>query len=98
MVFAYKLFELRIRTSKYIIVLFLTGTLDGKANGGAVKDSYFWPSVLSAGQANFWRKGAMGGETRFDLQGQVFEPGYPSRTYEKQDFAECTEVTHATYM
>lgn len=72
-------------------------TLDGEANGGMNRSYYFWPRVVKAGQGDFWKKGAMGGETR-DVQQTVFEPSYPARTFQKQDFVECMNITHATYM
>ena len=40
----------------------------------------------------------MGGETRPELQQTIFEPGYQQRTSFKQDFMECVDTTHATYM
>jgi len=39
-------------------------TLDGVYNGGQEVGWYFWPKVVSAGQTDFWRTSAMGGETR----------------------------------
>jgi hypothetical protein len=41
----------------------------------------------------------MGGETRPEIQGEVFEESYPAGTVEnKQDFMLCVETTHATYI
>ena len=76
---------------------FAYNTLDGEANGGVFKSWYFWPRVLSSGVSDFWRTGPMGGETRPDIQDQVFEDSYPARTFQRQDFMECVEVTHSTY-
>jgi len=40
----------------------------------------------------------MGGETRPEIQGEIFQPGYAAGTEYKQDFMQCVDVTHATYM
>lgn len=41
----------------------------------------------------------MGGETRPEVQSTIFEPGYePGSTKYKQDFMQCVETTHATYI
>jgi hypothetical protein len=62
-------------------------------------DWFFWPKVESAKQTSFWKKGAMGGETRPELQASVFDPSYkPGSDEYKQDFNKCVDVTHATYM
>jgi Malectin domain len=61
---------------------------------------FFWPRLVSAGFTDFWKNSPMGGETRPELQGQVFDPSYvpaPDYAY-KQDFMKCVETTHATYM
>jgi Malectin domain len=61
---------------------------------------FFWPRLVSGGYTDFWKKGPMGGETRPELQGEVFDPSYvpaPDYAY-KQDFMQCVETTHATYM
>jgi Malectin domain len=61
---------------------------------------FFWPRLVSAGFTDFWKNSPMGGETRPELQGTIFEPSYvpaPDYAY-KQDFMKCVETTHATYM
>ena len=73
-------------------------TIDGEANGNVVGEHYFWPTVVRAGQSDFWKRSPMGGETRPEQQPNVFEPWYPRRTYQKQDFLECVSTTHATFM
>jgi len=73
-------------------------TLDGRYNGGEQVSYFFWPEVKAAGQEDFWRKAVMGGETRPEIQGEIFEDGYQAGTPYKQDFFECVDVTHATYM
>jgi hypothetical protein len=79
---------------------FAHSTLDGDPNGGVYKSWYFWPRVLDNrfDQPPFWRTSVMGGETRPELQGTVFSPGYPAGTAFHQDFDLCVEITHATYM
>ena len=73
-------------------------TIDGEANGNEVREHYFWPSVVHSGQTDFWKIAPMGGETRPEQQPIVFEPWYPRRTYQKQDFLECVSTTHTTFM
>jgi Malectin domain len=61
---------------------------------------FFWPRLVSGGYTDFWKKGPMGGETRPEIQNDVFDPSYvpaPDYAY-KQDFMQCVETTHATYM
>jgi hypothetical protein len=68
----------------------------------------FWPLVQQVNQTSFWKTAVMGGETRPELQSHVFRPEYKpgyffvntenkTITY-KQDFFECVNTTHATYM
>ena len=75
-------------------------TLNGDANGGVTEGThyYFWPSVVAAGQTNFWRVAPMGGETRPEQQPMVFEPWYAAGTFMKQDFTRCVRTTHASFM
>lgn len=75
---------------------FAFSTLDGDANGGVEKGWFTWPRVVELGATDFWERAPMGGETRPELQDIIFEDSYPARTENKQDFMECTEVTHAT--
>jgi len=77
---------------------FCQATLDGEANGGVDCHWFFWPSVVSAGQTDFWRRGMMSGETRPEIQGSVFKPDYPSGTEWHQDFMRCVEATHTSSM
>jgi hypothetical protein len=60
---------------------------------------FFWPKVLASRQADFWKSHVMGGETRPELQSTIFEAGYQAgSTIYQQDFMQCVEATHATYM
>lgn len=60
---------------------------------------FFWPVVVRATQTDFWKKGIMGGETRPELQGSIFEPTYRANSDQyKQDFMECVRVTRASLM
>jgi Malectin domain len=60
---------------------------------------FFWPRVVIANHTEFWKKGVMGGETRPEIQNEVFDPNYkPGSDMYKQDFMQCVETTHATYM
>jgi Ankyrin repeats (many copies) len=59
---------------------------------------YFWPRFVHENMDDFWKWAPMGGETRVENQHSLFEATYPARTYQKQDFMECVNVTHATYM
>jgi hypothetical protein len=78
---------------------FAYNTLDGAANAGKTESWFFWPSVIRTGQTDFWKYAPMGGETRPEIQGEVFEESYPAGTVEnKQDFMLCVETTHATYI
>jgi hypothetical protein len=77
---------------------FAFSTLDGAANGNINVDWFFWPQVQTAGQSTFWKKAAMGGETRPELQATIFESGYQAGTSYNQDFMTCVSTTHATYM
>ncbi len=77
---------------------FAHSTLDGEPNGGETVSWFFWPLVTDQGQTDFWKTSVMGGETRPELQKEIFEPGYPAGTSHKQDFFQCLDVTHATYM
>lgn len=62
-------------------------------------DWFFYPQVERAGQTSFWKTGAMGGETRPELQATVFEPGYQANSDAyKQDFMQCVETTHASFL
>jgi len=73
-------------------------TLDGAPNGGETVDWFFWREVQDAGQQDFWKTGVMGGESRPELQSSIFSNDYQARTPYHQDFMECVDVTHATYM
>jgi hypothetical protein len=77
---------------------FTIETLDGAANGGVAGSWYYWPSIVKSGQTDYWKRGAMGGETGGANQGTIFEPGFPARTKNKQDFMECVNVAHTTWM
>ena len=74
-------------------------TLDGSANGNIDQSWYFWNQVKDHNATDtFWKKSFMSGETRPEIQSIVFEPDYPSRTYERQDFMECINTTHTSFM
>jgi hypothetical protein len=73
-------------------------TLDGQYNGGLVRSYFFWPSVLRSGGGDSWKRAAVGGETRPEIQNEVFEPGYKSGTAYKQNFMQCVQICHVTYM
>jgi hypothetical protein len=73
-------------------------TLDGAANGGFERKFYFWNRVVDANMTNFWKRGAMGGETRVEIAHEVFDPTYQAGTFQKQDFMLAVNTTHATYM
>jgi hypothetical protein len=77
---------------------FAYSTLDGAANGNVVVDWFFYPRLQAAGYTDFWKRGVMGGETRPAIQATVFSPDYPAGTEYHQDFMECVNTTHATYM
>jgi hypothetical protein len=98
---AFQTTQLQVRTpvaSAYAAGMGLHDDSFGFSTTGSV-DWFFWPSVEKAGQTQFWKKGAMGGETRPELQATIFEPGYqPGSDQYKQDFMKCVNVTHATYM
>lgn len=56
---------------------------------------YFWPRTIMANQTDFWKYGIMGGETRPQIQSNVFQYQlFPNH----QDYMDCIETTHATYM
>ena len=60
---------------------------------------FFWPRVTRAGYTEFWRNSVMGGEIYPDIQANVFSSTFPDTTTDlEQDFNECTETTHATYI
>jgi hypothetical protein len=62
-------------------------------------DWFFWPKVEREGQTSFWKTAVMGGETRPELQGSVFDPSYtPGSDQYKQDIFSCIYETHATYL
>jgi hypothetical protein len=73
-------------------------TLDGEANGGAVFNFYFLNQLKDAGQQDLWKRGPISGETRPENQDEVFKPNYARRTLNRQDFTECVETTHASYV
>jgi hypothetical protein len=73
-------------------------TLDGAANGNVDREWYFWPDLVRKGQSDYWKRGAMGGEVRGEIGGEIFEPSYNARTFQKQSFMECVNVTHTTWM
>ena len=60
---------------------------------------FFWPRVTRAGYTDFWRHSVMSGEVFPGIQGNVFSSTFPNTaTDTEQDFNECTETTHATYI
>lgn len=78
---------------------FAFNTLDGSANGNVEQSWYFWNQVKDHNATDsFWKNSFMSGETRPEIQGVVFEPDYPAGTYERQDFMECINTTHTSFM
>ena len=78
---------------------FAFNTLDGSSNGNVEHSWYFWNQVKEHNATNtFWRNSFMSGETRPEIQALVFEPDYPAGTYERQDFMECVNTTHTSFM
>jgi hypothetical protein len=77
---------------------FAYSTVDGNANGGQNVSWFFWPKVKTSGETTFWKKGVMGGETRPELQNQIFKPEYAAGTAYKQDLMTCVKTTHASYL
>jgi hypothetical protein len=71
---------------------FAFNTLDGPDNGGIKADWYFWPGIVKNNQTDFWKRGSMGGETRGEIAGDVFEDWYPAGTYEKQVRGVCGSI------
>jgi hypothetical protein len=59
---------------------------------------FFWPQTVAAGQDDFWKWGMMGGETRPELQAMIFKDSYQAGSPFKQDFMECVQTTHASYI
>jgi hypothetical protein len=68
-----------------------------------------WPDLQKFNQTLFWKTAVMGGETRPELQRHVFKPDYKAGYFFrdvnsttnitfKQDFFDCVNTTHATYM
>lgn len=81
----------------YLDTAFAANTLDGELNGSVSQPSYFWPT-LSSSNPNVWKSAPISGDTRADLQGEIFTSTYNANTSEKQDFMRCVETTHATYV
>jgi hypothetical protein len=77
---------------------FAYSTLDGEANGGVDVEWFFWSRVESSGQTDFWKRAPMGGETRPEVQSEVFQADYMAGTENKQNFQQCIDITHATYL
>jgi hypothetical protein len=73
-------------------------TLGGEANGGPDFRFYFHNQVKDAGQQDLWKRAPISGETRPENQAEVFEPNYARRTLNRQDFMECVDTTHASYV
>ena len=61
---------------------------------------YFWPTVMSVGQPEFWQIAAMGGELRPELQDKIFATDRSKYIVgdEKQPWNETVDVTHASWM
>lgn len=77
---------------------FAYNTLDGQPNGGVEKSWYFWPKIKKEGQENSWRTNMMGGETRPEIQKQIFTDEYPAGTENHQDFKLAAETTHMSFI
>ena len=74
---------------------FAWGTLDtGKSD-----DSWFYMPLLTAageGAVNKWKTQPIGGEIRPEVWGQIFDAKPQHK--QAQDFAECVQQTHATWL
>jgi hypothetical protein len=81
----------------YDASLFYT-TLDGMANGGVSHSWYTWPQTVKAGQQNAWKKYMIAGETRPDLQGELFSNSYPAGTYNHQDVKLTIDTLHISWI
>ena len=58
---------------------------------------YFWPSVESTGNDQFWKESSMGGEMRPELQSTIFTSAYQHGDY-AQWWNESVDTTHASMM
>jgi len=76
---------------------FAHSTIDDGVYGTAMS-WFFWSQVQAIAATDFWMSGAMGGEVRPELQATIFDDNYAAGTQYKQDFGQCAETTHATYM
>jgi hypothetical protein len=73
-------------------------TLDGAANGGQIVDWFQYPQMIKANQTAMWKSRMMGGETYPDLQPIIFNSTYPARTAGHQDFKDCIDALHLSYV
>jgi hypothetical protein len=73
-------------------------TLDGAANGGINVGWFQYPRMIQAKQTTIYKKNMMGGETRPELQDTIFTNNYPARTENHQDFKECVDALHLSYV
>lgn len=58
---------------------------------------FFYPKLLQVGAENKWKDVPIGGELRPELQPVIFAANYEQDVY-AQDFIECVEQIHPTYM
>lgn len=58
---------------------------------------FFVPTLESNGAGEQWRVAPIGGELRPELQDQIFTEAYETGEY-AQDFSECVEATHASWL
>ena len=58
---------------------------------------YFWPTVESSGNEEFWKEASMGGEMRPELQSTIFTSEYQHGEY-AQRWNETVDSTHASMM
>jgi hypothetical protein len=72
-------------------------TLDGVANGGKNVSWFMYPQMKKANQVNSWQQNLIGGETRPELQKNIFTSTYPVRTEYHQDYKECIDTLHISY-
>ena len=72
-------------------------TLDGAANGGKNVIWFTYRQMLGAKQTDIWKSNIMGGETRPELQKNIFTDTYPARSEYHQDYKECIDALHISY-
>jgi len=72
---------------------FAWATLD---TGQEDDDWFFEPATKAAGATNKWKQQPIGGEIRPELWGKIFDKKVGNK--QAQDFADCVQHTHATWL